>query len=113
MTFSRVYMYNSAWGLTKFDGEEKVESLPFNMEQRLTTYVRFNIELRRHYQLQFLYFYVPNLMISVINTMQFLLPCDEETKKIPLGVMLILIYVMYLRLSVATLPSSSRIPLVG
>ena len=74
--------------------------------------VTYSIRLRRRYIMLFYYLYFPNILINIIATFQFLLPCDS-TEKVTLGITILLAMIVYLLLMEEMLPQTQTVPIIG
>lgn len=74
--------------------------------------VTYKLTLRRRSIMLFYYLYFPNILINIIATFQFLLPCDS-TEKVTLGITILLAMIVYLLLMEEMLPQTEDVPIIG
>ena len=105
------YQYNTEWGLASFTYEIREDFQHECCEERMQD-ITFYITLRRRPIMHFYYLYFPNILINIIATFQFLLPCDS-TEKVTLGITILLAMIVYLLLLEEMLPMTEVVPIIG
>ena len=77
------YKYNSEWGLVNYTTTRHSDFYHECCEDEFHD-MEVDIKIRRRAIMHFFYLYFPNILINVIATFQFMLPCDS-TEKVTLG----------------------------
>ena len=95
-------MRMTAFGKLKFYGCCPHNPFPTNV---------FQLVIRRHWVMHFMYILVPILLIRVMAIVQFLLPCDSG-ENVVLGITIYLSMLVHLLMVSEVLPLTEKLPVI-